>query len=546
MLGVECLSQISSLFSSDVRVRASLATRLLQFLELLVRDDELRVALRTHFDFLASLSTFLQRHDSAGSPPSKDEPTIRCVSLLQRFTFGLDTRDESHRHLEFLVSLLVSVLLNSEGDGESAADPTLLLPSLALLANLSKNNPFVQSLVRNHVNKKAFYKRLIACLARKDDTAVVICAKSVFASLYLNNNNKNMGGASLMTQSSDGSAGGCYNDRLAEKLFSQSNIRQTFQLVLNCMQKASSSVTSESTSSSLFAQSYGVDLLYTLLKVPAYANCFLAYDHRDAFCRGFFDLLVHVHSRRKTLKDAGFNILLRFLELIHLLSEFDELKTTLASASMAAPLPSSGGEATPPFIATLIAIVESGPKLMTRSALAAAAAAVNVLERMQVVHASSSGASALFVEKIIPACALVLGVLSEHRPLNGLSGTTQSTVAVSPAAVSGISSNAPFAPSSTASKKAETPVESLLVLAASVYRLLAAVIHLRDAVSAFKGGLDFDVPVATIETLIRHHNVGGNGDVRSSAATIPWQEAAIDVVLQALRFLAVARKVQGG
>ena len=115
MLGVECLSNISSLFASDVRVRASLATRLLQFLELLVRDDELRVALRTHFDFLASLSTFLQRHDAAGTPLSKDESTIRCVTLLQRITFGLDTRDESHRHLEFLVGLLVTVLLNDGG-----------------------------------------------------------------------------------------------------------------------------------------------------------------------------------------------------------------------------------------------------------------------------------------------------------------------------------------------------------------------------------------------------------------------------------------------
>jgi len=554
MLGVECLTQLSSLFSSSVRVRASLATRLLQFLELLVRDDELRTSMRKHFDFLASLSTFLQQHDAAGSPPSKDESTIRCVSLLQRITFGLDTRDESHRHLEFLVGLLVSILLNCGGeDGSSSSsstpDSSILLPSLALLSNLSKNNSFVQSLVRNHVNIKAFYKRLIACLARKDDTALVICAKSVFANLYLNNGNNHFAKHS----SSDGGAGSCYNDRLAEKLFSQSNIRQTFQLVLNCMQKASSSTAStgesSSSSSSLFAQSYGVDLLQTLLQVPAYANCFLAYDHRDAFCRGFLDLLVHVHSRRKTaLKDsAGFHILRRFLELIRLLSEFDELKATMAVASTSVTSSSSGGDVnvgTPPFFATLIAIVESGPKLMTRSSLSTAAAAVDVLERMHVIHASDADVANLFVEKMIPSCARVLGVLSEHRPFNGMTtNVTQQPSALSSSLVSGTTNNA--ANSASAAKKSEAPVESLLHLSSSIYRLLATVIHHRDAVRAFRSGLDFDVPLATVEMLIRQHNLGGGSEGHKMAVDSSHYEFSIDVVLHALRFLAMARRVKG-
>ena len=559
MLGVECLSNISSLFASDVRVRASLATRLLQFLELLVRDDELRVALRTHFDFLASLSTFLQRHDAAGTPLSKDESTIRCVTLLQRITFGLDTRDESHRHLEFLVGLLVTVLLNDGGSGgdtsPSASTPTdaLLLPSLALLVNLSKNNPFVQSLLRNHINIKAFYKRLIACLSRKDDTAVVICAKSVFANLYLSVN----GGGSTLTPSSDVGSNNNNNEaRLAEKLFSQSNIRQTFQLVLNCMQKASSSSSSgssssdSSSSSSLFAQSYGVDLLHTLLRVPAYANCFLSYDHRDAFCRGFFDLLVHVHSRRKALKEVGFSILTKFLQLICLLCEFDELKSTLAAAAYGASTSTStssvdsGASITPPFFTTLVSILEAGPKLMTRSSLTTAVAAVQVLERMRAINSSSTSTATLFTEKVIPACGRVLGLLSEQRPLDGVS--TQSSLSPS---ISAHASNAGAAAttatsSAASSSKAEAPVESLLILAASVYRLLASVIHFRDAVRSFKSALDIDVPVVTVETLLRHRPSGGDVvGVRSEPAS--WQDASFAVVIQALKFLTMAHKIKG-
>ena len=483
MLGVECLSQLSSLLSSTVRVRASLSTRLLQFLELLVRDDELRTALRTHFDFMASLSTFLQQHDAAGSPPSKDESTVRCISLLQRITFGLDTRDESHRHLEFLVGLLVSILLNcgsdeSSSSSSSSSDASILLPSLALLSNLSKNNAFVQSLVRNHVNIKAFYKRLIACLARKDDTAVVLCAKSVFANLYLNNGNNH-----FAKNTSDGGAGSCYNDRLAEKLFSQSNIRQTFQLVLNCMQKASS--VGESSQSSLFAQSYGVNLLHTL-QVPYFANCFLAYDHRDAFCRGFFDLLVHIHSRRKMmLKDSA------------------------------------------------------GPKLMMQSSLSTAATTIDMLERMN----ASAKVSNIFVEKIVPTSVSLLGVLSEQLPFNGMLNATQQATALS-ASTSGATAAANNGAS--AANKTEAPLDSLLHLSASVYRLLGSVIHIRDAVRHFKSGLDFDVPLSMVDSLIRRHNLVGAGEARMSAVVDSTNhESSIDVVLHALRFLTMARKVKG-
>ena len=534
MLGVECLSVVSSLFASDVRVRASLATRLLQFLELLVRDDEIRLALRIHFDFLASLSTFLQRHDAAGAPPAKDESTTRSIHLLQRITFGHDTRDESHRHLEFLVGLLVAILLNDDEGNSSSSSNSLLLPSLALLVNLSKNHAFVQSSLRHHINSKAFYKRLIACFSRNDDTAIIICAKSVFANLYLSNAG---GGAGSTPVASDFGAANNNEARLAEKLFSPSNIRQTFQLVFNCMQKASSA-SETSSHSSLFAQSYGVDLLLTLLRIPTYANCFLAYDYRDAFCRGFFELLVHVHSRRKALKEVGFGVLGKFLELIRLLTEFEELKTTLAAASQSA----ADASATPPFFAALISLVEAGPKLMTRSSLTTALAAADVLERLRAIDAASSTTGTVFVEKVIPVCGRVLGMLSEQRPLDGHVAAMQT---LSGHSMAGTSTNNGASTSTAPASKTEAPVDSVLRLAAALYRLLAAVIHLRDGVQAYQTALDFDLPLATVDNLMRHH-VGGNGnlDAKGNHGT-PWQEPATDTILQALKFLAAAQKVKG-
>jgi hypothetical protein len=78
-------------------------------------------------------------------------------------------------------------------------------------------------------------------------------------------------------------------------------------------------------------QCYGVDLLLTLLQVPSFANCFLTYDHRDTFVNGLVDLLIHLHVRRKALKDDASFILYKFLELFSLLSSFEDLHKTFST-----------------------------------------------------------------------------------------------------------------------------------------------------------------------------------------------------------------------
>ncbi|XP_038133592.1 protein CIP2A homolog isoform X2 [Cyprinodon tularosa] len=227
-LPTECVSGLVEL-AGNPNTSPALTSAIISLLAQLGNDDASREILHKGYNLTSTLAAVIHCHSSTPGEPL----VLQCLQVLQKLTYST----HSFQFTSYIQELIAFLLTNIQSQNEE-----ILVHCLALMANLCRDNPSVQSHIKSMDNVRRFYRTLFNLMAHNSLT-VVIFALSIVASLTLN-----------------------------EKFFDAQNIHQTFQLVFNIMVNGNGSLTMK----------YAVNVLVDLLKSSRIVDYLTKYQHLSA------------------------------------------------------------------------------------------------------------------------------------------------------------------------------------------------------------------------------------------------------------------------
>ena len=231
LLPTECLTSLVSMLS-EMNNKPRLTSKCLLLLYNLANDTDTSIMLRDSYHLTSTLTGLLLDQNSRSS--SNKSIILQSLQLLQRITY--DCRfPVALSHIDDLVKFIVNEIQGAECE--------LTMPSLGVLANLCRNNIAIQAQVKALDNIKYIYRSLVKFLSHHNLT-VIVYALSLITSLAL-------------------------KEPLGEKLFSNNNIDQTFQILFNIL------INGEG----ILARKYAVDLFVDLLPTDKIKQFLTSYDH---------------------------------------------------------------------------------------------------------------------------------------------------------------------------------------------------------------------------------------------------------------------------
>lgn len=171
LIYTETLSALVSLVN-EPNLKTSLYLKSLLALSHLANDNDTKLCLQSNFNLSSSLVAFITNHSAK---TCNKQMILQAIMLLERMTYDKSCIVNNIFMSDLLKYLVKSIYVTSS---------EFCIPSLAVLANLCRNNLNVREFVQKMPDSKQFLKVLLSYLSNSNKT-LSITGLSIMASLYL-------------------------------------------------------------------------------------------------------------------------------------------------------------------------------------------------------------------------------------------------------------------------------------------------------------------------------------------------------------------------